>query len=255
VREAHNPVAASGLSVARVGKETSMQRLFGRVTAHFLGSAALHSGPVTPAAASEPPETQRAANTVERLLDRWESSPDLLGEEKTQDALVIAFFGAFSLIGWLMVVQGCEQLRQAHAIGRWPTAEGTVMAVDVQAVDSGEGARWRPQVTYSYSVGNRVITATRITQGKARTSTTRPSARLRPQLPAAGIRYGPLQPGPDHRVRAGAHHAAQRLPESLPRGLPGEPGPGAVHADRHARLPPSRLAVLAAALAFGGLAG
>jgi hypothetical protein len=174
-----------------------MQHLFGRVTAHFLGNAALHSGPVTPAAASEPPENQRAANSVERLLDRWESSPDLLGEEKTQDALVIAFFGAFSLIGWLMVVQGCEQLRQAHAIGRWPTAEGTVMAVDVQAVDSGEGARWRPQVTYSYSVGNRVITATRITQGKAPNVNNEAKARdyVRNYLPQGSVtvHYNPAQ--------------------------------------------------------------
>jgi hypothetical protein len=174
-----------------------MQRLFGRVAAHFLGSAALHSGPVTPSPASEPPAIHRTAHTVARLLDRWESSPDLLGEEKTQDALVIAFFGAFSLIGWLMVVQGCEQLRQAHAIERWPTAEGTVMSVDVQAVDSGEGARWRPHVTYAYSVGDRVITATRITQGKAPNINDEAKARdyVRNYLPQASVtvHYNPAQ--------------------------------------------------------------
>ena len=100
-------------------------------------------------------------------MDRWESSPDLLGEEKTQDALVIGFLGAFSLIGWLMLMQGYEQLRQAHAIEHWPTTVGTILAVDVQAADGGDGTRWRPQVTYAYTVHGRVITATRITPGKA----------------------------------------------------------------------------------------
>ncbi len=140
-----------------------MQRLPDRVAAHFSDSAALHSDPIARAA----PATHRLAHAFTRFADRWEASPDLLGEEKTQDALVIALFGAFSLIGWLMLMQGYEQLRQAHAIERWPTTVGTVLAVDVQTVDGGEGARWRPQVTYAYTVNGRVITATRITPGKA----------------------------------------------------------------------------------------
>jgi hypothetical protein len=145
-----------------------MQRLFDRVAAHFSSSAALHSDTLTPAPEREAPQAHRLARALARFVERWESSPDLLGEEKTQDALVIGFFGAFSLIGWLMLMQGCEQLRQAHAIERWPTTVGTIMAVDVQAVDGGEGARWRPQVTYAYAVNGRVITtATRITTGKA----------------------------------------------------------------------------------------
>ena len=144
-----------------------MQRLFDRVAAHFSSSAALHSDTLTPAPEREAPQAHRLARALARFVERWESSPDLLGEEKTQDALVIGFFGAFSLIGWLMLMQGCEQLRQAHAIERWPTTVGTIMAVDVQVVDGGEGARWRPQVTYAYAVNGRVITATRITPGKA----------------------------------------------------------------------------------------
>jgi hypothetical protein len=71
------------------------------------------------------------------------------------------------------------------------------MAVDVQAVDSGEGARWRPQVTYSYSVGNRVITATRITQGKAPNVNNEAKARdyVRNYLPQGSVtvHYNPAQ--------------------------------------------------------------
>jgi hypothetical protein len=142
-----------------------MQRLFGRLAAHFSSSAALHSDTNPPARPA--PKAHRLEHALARFADRWESSPDLLGEEKAQDALVIGSFAAFSLIGWLMLMQGYEQLRQAHAIERWPTTVGTVLAVDVQAVDGGEGARWRPQVTYAYTVNGRVITATRITPGKA----------------------------------------------------------------------------------------
>jgi len=142
-----------------------MQRLLDRVAAHLSNGAALHSDPIAHPRAA--PATHRLTHAFARFADRWEASPDLLGEEKTQDALVIALFGAFSLIGWLMLMQGYEQLRQAHAIERWPTTMGTVLAVDVQAVDGGEGARWRPQVTYAYTVNGRVINATRITPGKA----------------------------------------------------------------------------------------
>jgi hypothetical protein len=143
-----------------------MQRLFDRVAAHFSSSAALHSDTMPRPSERDAPQAHRPARSLARFVDRWESSPDLLGEEKTQDALVIGFLGAFSLIGWLMLMQGYEQLRQAHAIERWPTAVGTILAVDVQAADAGEGRRWRPQVTYAYAVHGRVITATRITPGK-----------------------------------------------------------------------------------------
>jgi hypothetical protein len=144
-----------------------MQRLFDRVAAHFSSSAALQSDTTIPVSTErDAPRAQRFARSLARFLDRCESSPDLLGEEKTQDALVITFLAAFSMIGWLMLMQGYEQLRQAHAIERWPTTVGTVLAVDMQVADGGEGIRWRPQVTYTYTVDGRVITATRITPGR-----------------------------------------------------------------------------------------
>ncbi len=144
-----------------------MQRLFDRVAAHFSSSAALHSDTVARSPERAAPQPYRLTRTLARFLDRCESSPHLLGEEKTQDALVVAFFGAFSLIGWLMLMQGCEQLRHARAIEHWPTTVGTILAVDLHAVDGGDGARWRPEVTYSYAVNGRVMTAGRITPGKA----------------------------------------------------------------------------------------
>lgn len=144
-----------------------MQRLFDRVAAHFSSSAALHSDPMPRASERDAPQAHRLARSLGRFVDRWESTPDLLGEEKAQDVLVIGFLGAFSLIGWLMLMQGYEQLRKAQAIERWPTAVGTILAVDVQATDGGEGTHWRPQVTYAYTAHGRVITATRITPGRA----------------------------------------------------------------------------------------
>jgi Protein of unknown function (DUF3592) len=144
-----------------------MQRLFARVAAHFFSSAALQSDTTIPVSTErDAPWSQRFAYSLARFLERCESSPHLLGEEKAQDALVITFLTAFSMIGWLMLMQGYEQLRQAHAIERWPTTAGTILAVDMQAADSGQGTHWRPQVTYTYTVHGRVITATRITPGK-----------------------------------------------------------------------------------------
>src|SRR5262245_54285962 len=108
-----------------------MQRLFDRVAAHFLSSnAALQSDTTIPVSTErDAPRTQRVARSLARFLDRCESSPDLLGEEKAQDALVITFLAAFSMIGWLMLMQAYEQLRAARAIESWPTTVGTVLAV------------------------------------------------------------------------------------------------------------------------------
>ena len=95
------------------------------------------------------------------------SSPSLLGEEKTQDVLLIGLCTAFSLIGWLMIAQGGEQIHSARATAKWPTTVGTIASVDMQEVDGSEGARWRPQVIYYYSVNGRVIASTRLTHGQA----------------------------------------------------------------------------------------
>ncbi len=175
-----------------------MQRLFDRVAAHFSNSAALQSDTTIPVSTGpDVPRAQRVARSMARFLDRWESSPDLLGEEKTQDALVITFLAAFSLIGWLMLMQGYEQLRQAHAIERWPTTVGTVLAVNMQAADGADGTRWRPQVTYTYTVRGRVITATRITPGKAPSINDEIEARdyvghYLPQTPVQ-VHYNPIE--------------------------------------------------------------
>jgi hypothetical protein len=78
---------------------------------------------------------------------------------------VIALFGVFSLIGWLMLMQGYEQLRRRtrSSAGRRRRHRPGCRR---PGRDGGE-ARWRPQVTYAYTVNGRMITATRITPGKA----------------------------------------------------------------------------------------
>jgi hypothetical protein len=146
-----------------------MQRLFGRLSAPLLGAPSSAPESLTPVATVQPPPPSRLTRSAAGLWSRWlnQSSPQILGEEKTQDVLVIGFCAAFSLIGWLMILQGYEQLQRAREIARWPAVTGTIIAVDVQEVDSREGARWRPQVTYAYAVEGRVVTATRITSGKA----------------------------------------------------------------------------------------
>ena len=139
------------------------------------------------------------------------------------------------------------RVRSSAGRRRW----APILAVDLHAVDSGDGARWRPEVTYSYAVNGRVMTAGRITPGKAPSIKDEIEARdyVGP-VSAADADRSPLQPGRDHRIGAGACYPAQRLPEPCAGGRPRLSGPGAVHADRHARLAPARLAVLAAAVAL-----
>jgi len=139
-----------------------MQGPFGRLAAHFLDGAAATRAPRSQ---SEP----AAREPLPQAWERWiaESSPQLLGEQRTQDFLVITFCAAFSLIGWLMIVQGAEQIHRARQVTQWPSTRGTVESVDVYAVEGSQGAHWRPQVTYSYAVQGQLITATRLSLGKA----------------------------------------------------------------------------------------
>jgi len=139
-----------------------MQSPWGRLAAHLLGGATVGRVPQR--------EAQRAAREpLPQAWERWiaESSPQLLGEQRTQDFLVITFCAAFSLIGWLMIVQGAEQMHRARQVAQWPSTRGTVESVDVHAVEGSQGAHWRPQVTYTYAVRGRLITATRLSLGKA----------------------------------------------------------------------------------------
>ena len=96
-----------------------------------------------------------------------QSSRELLGEQRTQDFLVITFCAAFSLIGWLMIAQGVEQIRLTRSVMEWPTTQGIVESAEVYPTEGSQGARWRPHVIYSYAVGGRVVTATRLSLGKA----------------------------------------------------------------------------------------
>lgn len=139
-----------------------MQRPFSRFAAQFLDGAAAARAP-------QPPATHAAGEPLPQAWERWiaESSPQLLGEQRTQDFLAITFCAAFSLIGWLMIVQGAEQVHSARQLTQWPSTVGTVESVDVYAVEGSQGAHWRPQVTYSYAVGGKLITATRLSLGKA----------------------------------------------------------------------------------------
>ena len=139
-----------------------MQGPFGRLAARFLGTPAAgraRSLQTVPATRKPPPQ----------VWERWfaESSPQLLGEQRTQDFLVVTFCAAFSLIGWLMIVQGAEQMHRARQVAQWPSTRGTIESVDVHAVDGSQGAHWRPQITYTYAVHGKVITATRLSMGKA----------------------------------------------------------------------------------------
>ena len=142
-----------------------MQRALGRLAAQFLAG-----DPVGKVEAAVPVAAAlTAAAEVAPAAEPWfgQSSHQLLGEQRIQDFLVITFCAAFSLIGWLMIVQGAEQVRLTRSVLQWPTAEGIIESSEAYPVEGSQGGRWRPHVTYSYAVGGRVVTATRLSLGKA----------------------------------------------------------------------------------------
>ena len=167
-----------------------MQGPFGRLAAHFLDPAAGERGrgayPLP--AANEPLASGRRTA---------QASPQLLGEQRTQDFLVVTFCAAFSLIGWLMIVHGADQIHRARQVAQWPSTRGTVESVDVYAIEGSQGAHWRPQVTYSYAVHGKVITATRLSMGKAPTFENAQKAQayadLYPARGAVAVYYNPYE--------------------------------------------------------------
>jgi len=175
-----------------------MQRWYSRLAAHILSN---RPGPGealrSPSAEGMGVAADRADGILTRWWERWvhESSPRLIGEEKTQDVLVIGFCAAFSLIGWMMLMQGVEQLTTAREIERWPTTTGVIVSVEVQEAGGGEGTRWRPHIAYTYDVDGRVITGTQLTVGKAPAIKDEEEARdyVRRYLPQTRVRvyYNP----------------------------------------------------------------
>lgn len=138
-----------------------MQSRFGRLAACFFGGADARG-----ARSAAPPVGRESPQAWERWITQ--SSPQLLGEQRIQDFLVVTFCAAFSLIGWLMIVQGADQVQRARQAAQWPSTRGTVESAEVYVVEGSQGAHWRPQVTYSYAVHGQLVTATRVSLGKAR---------------------------------------------------------------------------------------
>ena len=94
-------------------------------------------------------------------------SSRLIGEERFQHLLVIGFCIAISLIGWLMIVQGAEQIRVVRQVAQWPTTAGLIESVDLFEVEGSQGTQFRPHVSYSYVVDGQVIMGTRLAPGRA----------------------------------------------------------------------------------------
>jgi hypothetical protein len=146
-----------------------MRRTLASMSSGILGSAAqevrrseLAAGdglvgarPATAAASRERPPRSRLPRSR------------LLGEERIQHLLVIGFCTAFSLIGWLMIVQGAEQVHVVRQAAQWPTAPGLIESVDMYEAEGSQGTQFRPHVSYSYVVDGRVIMGTRLTPGRA----------------------------------------------------------------------------------------
>jgi len=141
-----------------------MQRIFSGAGAG-IESITAQALPAVPNSAAEPAAPPLQGNLQRRRI-RWPRL-DIFGEDRSQDVLLIGLCAAFSLIGWLMIVQGSEQIHMARAVAKWPTTVGTIASVDMQEIDGSDGVRWRPQVIYYYAVNGRVIASTQLSRGQA----------------------------------------------------------------------------------------
>jgi len=90
-----------------------MQRIFSGAGAE-IKSATAQALPVVPNSAANPAITSLSGE-LRRHRIHW-SRLRIFGEDRSQDVLLIGLCAAFSLIGWLMIVQGSEQIHIARAV-------------------------------------------------------------------------------------------------------------------------------------------
>ena len=71
-----------------------------------------------------------------------------------------------SLLGAIMALAGVRLTLLAWSMRRWPAAQGEVRSSDAlrfQSVGAGQGARYRPEILYAFSVGGKEYTGVRRT--------------------------------------------------------------------------------------------
>lgn len=180
-----------------------MPRIVGRSAPHLIASGSVTRIGLTAAQAMSAPPASTSnpaqAQAPSPASPHWYNRPSLgvFGEDKSRDVLLIGLCAAFSLIGWLMIVRGGEQIHHARNVAKWPTTVGIIASVDMQEIDGSEGARWRPQVVYYYSVNGRVISSTQLSRGQALQVTDERAARAflakYPTQSAVTVHYDPAE--------------------------------------------------------------
>jgi hypothetical protein len=83
-------------------------------------------------------------------------------QEAPQRLLVPGLCAAFILIGFVLMLNGWDRIRQARASVLWPTVRGVIVGAEVNPVHTSEGWRWRPTITYRYVAHSRELNGTRI---------------------------------------------------------------------------------------------
>jgi hypothetical protein len=86
---------------------------------------------------------------------------------RTQALLLPGLCAGVILIGLVMMLRGWEQAQRVRATASWPTRPGIIIGADVREWPTSEGIRFRPLVTYAYSVNGIEITNTRLSLEEA----------------------------------------------------------------------------------------
>jgi hypothetical protein len=102
-----------------------------------------------------------------RVGQRWIFRPNsgYLGGQKLTDYAVLWISAAFVVMGVAVLINAGSGPSKSSSPARWPTTFGRIVSVQVVERESGDEARWFPQVSYQYSIQGRTMVNTHLTRG------------------------------------------------------------------------------------------
>ena len=107
------------------------------------------------------------------------------------------FISVFFLIGFGLLGTGGYFFWQGRQAQRWPTTEGRLTACELTENRSSDGCTWRVEVSYTYTVADRLYEGTRLAFGYAGTSNHENHRAIHDKLRQAAavqVRYDPRDP-------------------------------------------------------------
>jgi len=91
-----------------------------------------------------------------------------LGGDRITDQSILWICCGFALMGLALLANEKSGVLDVSSPARWPTAQGSIVSLQVEERHSAWGAEWVPHVTYYYSVAGRHMQGTRVSMAPLR---------------------------------------------------------------------------------------